>query len=334
MVKQGKYSRMRILLEPMVGVYVRREMNIDMWSILLNSNTGWVLLSTMTLGIAAGTVGCLTYWKRQNLMSDALSHAALPGVVMSFLLIGEKNTLLLLIGAAISALIAALLIQLITTSSRISEDSAMGMILSVFYGLGVMLLSIANKSAGGNQSGLNSFIYGQAASMVMSDVITMLLLALVVILIMVIGFKEWKIYIFDPQFAKGTGLSLKGMNTLYTAVLVTTIVIGIQAVGVILMAAMMITPAVSARYWTHSFKVMVLLSATFGGISGIMGTFLSTLGSGLPTGAFIVVFAAGLFFISLIFGREKGLLIHYLQFKMHQRTHQESAEMLETEGGR
>ncbi|RDW16222.1 metal ABC transporter permease [Oceanobacillus chungangensis] len=305
-----------------------------MWSILLNSNTGWVLLSTMTLGVAAGIVGCLTYWKRQNLMSDALSHATLPGVVISFLFIGEKNSILLLLGAAISALIGALLIQWITTSSRISEDSSMGMILSVFYGLGVMLLSIANKSAGGNQSGLNSFIYGQAASMVMSDVITMFLLALLVIFIMVIGFKEWKIYIFDPQFAKGIGLSLKGMNVFYTAVLVTTIVIGIQAVGVILMAAMMITPAVSARYWTHSFKIMVLLAAAFGGISGAVGTLISAIGSGLPTGAFIVLVASGLFFISLIFGKEKGILIHYLQFKMQQRVHLESTETLETEGGR
>src|SRR5699024_5562715 len=231
--------------------------NIIMLSILLSSNTAWVLASTMILGIAAGTIGCMAYWKRQNLMSDALSHAALPGVVLAFLLIGEKNLLILIIGAAGSALIGAYFIQWVTSASRISEDSAMGMTLSVFYGIGIMLLTIANRSAGGNQSGLESFIYGQAAAMVRSDVLTMLVLALLVILIVFIGFKEWKLYLFDQNFAKGIGLSIKGMNSLYTAILVTTTVIGIQAVGVILMAALLIIPAVSARYWTQSFKMML-----------------------------------------------------------------------------
>ena len=225
-----------------------------MSSILLSSNTQWVLLSTMILGIAAGTIGCIAYWKRQNLMSDALAHAALPGVVVAFLLIGEKQLIVLIFGAAVSALIGALFIQIITSASRISEDSAMGMILSVFYGLGIMLLTIANRVGGGNQSGLDSFIYGQAAAMVRSDVYTMIALAIVVILLVFILFKEWKIYLFDPPFAKGLGLSLKGMNALYIGLLVTTIVIGIQAVGVILIAALLIIPAVSARYWTESFK--------------------------------------------------------------------------------
>lgn len=298
-----------------------------MLSLLLNSNTGWVLLSTSILGIAAGTIGCLAYWKRQNLMSDALSHAALPGVVLAFLVIGEKNLLLLIIGAACSALVGAFFIQWITNSSRISEDSAMGMILSIFYGFGVMLLTIANRSAGGNQSGLDKFIYGQAAAMVKSDVITMLVLALLVILIVVIGFKEWKIYLFDQSFAKGIGLSLKGINTLYTAILVTTIVIGIQAVGVILMAAMLIIPAVSGRYWTHSFKTMVILSAIFGGVAGSLGTLISASGNGWPTGPFIVVVAAGVFVISLVFGKEKGLLINYIQLKMQQKQQQARAQM-------
>ncbi|GEN55859.1 hypothetical protein GCM10012290_05070 [Halolactibacillus alkaliphilus] len=283
-----------------------------MWSLLLNTNTGWVLLSTTMLGIAAGAIGCLAYWKKQNLMSDALSHAALPGVVITFLIFQEKNLLLLVIGAGISALIGALLIQWITTSSRISEDAAMGMILSVFYGLGIMLLSIASRSSGGNQSGLDNFIFGQAAAMVRSDIRTMMMLAVIVILTVVIGFKEWKIYLFDQSFANSIGLPLKAMNTLYTFVLVVTIVIGIQAVGVILMAAILIIPAVSARYWTHSFKCMLIISSIFGAFSGAIGTLISAQGRGWPTGPFIVVVAASFFIFSLVFGKEKGLLIHYL----------------------
>lgn len=302
-----------------------------MWSVLLSSNTQWVLLSTMILGIAAGTIGCLAYWKRQNLMSDALSHAALPGVVIAFLLTGEKNLFILILGAAISSLIGAFFIQIITTSSRITEDSAMGMVLAVFYGLGIMLLTIANQSAGGNQSGLDKFIYGQAAAMVRSDVTTMLVLAIIVILIVFLGFKEWKLYLFDQEFAKGLGLSIKGIHSLYTIVLVVTIVIGIQAVGVILMAALMIIPAVSARYWTQSFKIMLLLSAGFGGLAGVTGTLISTWKSGLPTGPFIVVVAAGFFFTSLLFGKEKGIITQQLEFKRHQKL-QTYSQSLSREG--
>ncbi len=211
-----------------------------MWSTLLSINTQWVLLSTMTLGIAAGTIGCISYWRKQSLMSDALAHAALPGVVIAFLLTGQKNLFILIIGAAISALVGAFFIQWIQSSTRVTEDTAMGMILSVFFGLGIMLLTITNRTAGGNQSGLDNFIFGQAAAMVRSDVNTMLVLALFVIFVVFIGFKEWKLYLFDPSFAQGSGLSLTWMNVLYTIVLVTTIVVGIQAVGVILIAALMI----------------------------------------------------------------------------------------------
>ncbi|MBD8069589.1 metal ABC transporter permease [Bacillus sp. PS06] len=290
-----------------------------MWSILLSSNTQWVLLSTMILGIAAGIMGCISYWRKQSLMSDALSHAALPGVVIAFLLTGQKNLFILIIGAAISALVGAFLIQWIQSSSRVTEDTAMGMILSVFFGLGIMLMTITNRTAAGNQSGLDGFIFGQAAAMVRADVNTMMFLAIFVILVVFLGFKEWKLFLFDPDFAKGMGLSLTWMNILYTTVLVTTIVIGIQAVGVILIAALLIIPSVSARYWTESFKTMLLISAIFGGGAGAVGTAISALGSGWPTGPFIVVVAASFFVVSLIFGKEKGVLLQYLRYRKQKK---------------
>lgn len=273
----------------------------------------------MVLGIAAGTIGCLAYWKKQSLMSDSLAHASLPGVIIAYLLFAEKDLYILIAGAAVSALLGAAFIQGIRQTTKITEDTAMGMILSVFYGLGIMLLTIVNRSAGGNQAGLDSFIYGQAAAMVRSDVWTMIILALAAIFFVVIAFKEWKLYLFDPAFAKGIGLSLKGMNILYTLALVTTIVIGIQAVGVILISALLIIPPLSARYWTHSFGAMLFLSALFGGMAGATGTAVSTLGSGWPTGPFIVIFASGFFAVSLVFGKQKGILVNYLQFKKRQK---------------
>lgn len=288
-------------------------------AILLTSNFQWVLLSTVLLGIASGMFGSFAYWKRQSLMSDAISHAALPGVVIAFLIIQEKNLLILLIGATISGLIGAFMIQGIRSSTRITEDTAMGMILAVFFGGGIMLLTMVNQSGGGNQAGLDQFIFGQAAAMVKSDVITMSILALLVIFVVVIGFKEWKLFLFDPNFAQGVGLSLKKMNAIYLCVLVVTIVMGIQAVGVILMSALIIIPPVSARYWTDHFRTMVWLSALFGGSSGVIGTTVSAFGSGWPTGPFIVLSLATFFLFSLFFGVKKGLLTEYFAWKSEKK---------------
>ena len=284
-------------------------------SILLSSNFQWVFFSTLILGIASGLIGCLAYWKKQSLMSDALSHAALPGVMVGFLLFQEKNFFVLIIGASISALLGALLIMLIKSTTRIKEDAAMGMILAVFFGGGMVLLTIVNRSSSGNQAGLDNFIFGQAASMIGSDVILMSSLALLIILVIVGGFKEWKLFLFDPNFAKGLNFSIKGMNVLYLILLVLTIVIGIQAVGVILMSALLIIPSVSARYWTHSFGTMLFLSAIFGGISGAIGTIISTLGNGWPTGPFIVLVSGGIFLVSLFLGRKKGMIIEYVMLR-------------------
>ena len=220
---------------------------------------------------------------------------------------------------AISALLGAFLIQLIKSASRITEDTAMGLILAVFFGGGIVLLTMVNRVEDGNQAGLDSFIFGQAASMVGEDVRLMSILALIVILIVFIGFKEWKLFLFDPDFAKGLKLSIKGMNVLYLSILVLTIVIGIQAVGVILMSALIIIPPVSARYWTHSFKTMMWLSALFGGSAGAIGTIISTFGSGWPTGPFIVMTSAAIFLISLFFGRKKGSLSNILCFEIRKK---------------
>lgn len=289
----------------------------------LSPNAVWVLCSTLILGTASGIIGCFAYWKRQSLMSDALSHAALPGVIIGFVLVGEKHLPVMIGGAAISALVGAWFIHLIRSSSRIKEDAAMGIILSVFFGFGIMLLSLVNRMAGAGQSGLDSFIFGQAAAMVVKDVRVMSGLALFVLLIALLAYKEWKLHLFDPAFAQGLGLSNRFMNSVYLMCLVLVIVIGIQAVGVMLMAALLIIPAVSARYWTHSFGWMLILSALFGGGSGAIGTLLSVYGKGWPTGPFIVISAACLFLISLTLGSSKGLIIMAIQqYRQRRLLHQ------------
>jgi manganese/zinc/iron transport system permease protein len=285
----------------------------------LSYNAQWVLLSTLILGMAAGTVGCLAYWKRQSLMSDSLSHAALPGVIIGFMVVGVKQLPVMIAGAAVSAMLGALLIQWIRGSTRVKEDAAMGIILSVFFGTGIMLLTFVNRLAGGSQSGLDNFIFGQAASMVQTDVWTMTAVALAVLVVAIAAFKEWKLHLFDPGFAQGLGLSNRRMNAIYVVMLVLVIVVGIQAVGVIMMSALLIIPAVSARYWTQSFGWMLILSALFGGGAGIVGTLTSTLGKGWPTGPFIVLAAVTWFVVSLLFGPGKGILVTKLMQHSHRK---------------
>lgn len=285
----------------------------------LSHNALWVLVSMLMLGTAAGLVGCFAYWKRQSLMSDALAHAALPGVVIGFAILGFKSLPVMLLGAAASALIGALAVSRIRAHSRVKEDTAMGIILSVFFGLGIMLLTMVNRMPGGGQSGLDGFIFGQAAAMVRQDMRTMTAAAVIVLLVVLISFKEWKLYLFDPAFARGLGLSGRLMEAAYLTLLVVIIVIGIQAVGVILMAALLIIPAVSARYWTNAFGTMLALSALFGGGAGVAGTYVSTLGDGWPTGPFIVIAAAGTFLLSLVFGTRKGLLVKAMQRREQMR---------------
>lgn len=300
----------------------------------LSHNAQWVLLGTLILGTAAGIIGCFAYWKRQSLMSDALSHASLPGVIIGFALVGSKNLPVMLAGAAAGALLGAMLIHWIRSSSRIKEDAAMGIVLSVFFGFGIMLLTMVNRMAGAAQSGLDSFIFGQAASMVQRDVWLMSGLALLVLIVAIVAFKEWKLFLFDSAFAKGLGLSGRLMNALYLFCLVLVIVVGIQAVGVILMAALLITPAVSARYWTDSFGRMVILSAVFGGVSGASGTVFSAYGSGWPTGPFIVLSAAALFVVSLAFGTRKGVVVQAVQQRrLRKELTKPKAERRTAEGG-
>jgi manganese/zinc/iron transport system permease protein len=279
------------------------------WQSLLNDgNTQWVLLSTLLLGIASGVLGSFALLRKQSLIGDAVAHAALPGICFAFMLIGEKNFFVLLLGAAATGLLAAYTIQLIANTTRIKEDTAICLVLSVFFGLGIVLLTKVAQMPTGNQSGLDDFIFGQAASLVGKDVQLMGLTASVLIVITTLLFKEFKVSTFDPQFARGIGLPAGFLNFLFVSLLVITVVIGIQAVGVILMAAMLITPAISARYWTDSLRTMVFISGAVGGLSGAAGTLISTLGKGLSTGPFIVLTATLIFIFSLLFSPKRGLI--------------------------
>jgi len=279
-----------------------------MLNLFTDPNLQWILLGSMLLGISTGVVGTFAYLRKQSLIGDTLAHAALPGICIAFMLTEVKSVGLFMIGAIVAGMIATLGISWITRFSRIKQDAAMGIVLSVFFGLGIVLLTQIQHSSYGNQSGLDKFLFGQAASMTSKDVYTMASVAVVLILICAVLFKEFKLISFDPGYARGLGFSVATLEQLLLWLVTIAVVVGIQAVGVVLVAALLITPAVSARYWTDRLGVMAVLSGLFGAVSGAIGTWVSAGTAQLPTGPLSVLTATAVFVGSVLFGPRRGVI--------------------------
>lgn len=280
---------------------------------IADPNMQWIFLGCTLLGLSSGIIGCFSYLRKQSLLGDTLAHAALPGICIAFMLSGTKAIGIFLIGAVVAGVIATFGIGYITRHSRLKQDAALGIVLSSFFGLGIVLLTIIQHGNYGNQAGLDKFMFGQAAAMVGSDVVTMTMVCLSLITVCSLLFKQFKLISFDPGFAKGLGYPVALLEQLLMLLIVIAVVAGIQAVGVVLVAALLITPAVSARYWTNQLGVMVVLSGLFGAASGAVGTWISASVSNLPTGPVTVLAATLFFFISILFGPERGLIAKQLQ---------------------
>ncbi|GGE66867.1 metal ABC transporter permease [Priestia taiwanensis] len=290
----------------------------------LDPNTLWVLLACMLLGISSGVIGCFAFLRNRSLIGDALAHAALPGVCIMFLLTQIKSIGLFLIGAAIIGLLASYCITAISRHTRIKEDASIAIILSVFFGAGIMLLTYIQHSNSGNQSGLDKFLFGQAASLVLSDVYTMIAISAVLLLTTTLLFKEFTLLSFDSNFGRGLGFPMKGLDGILMLMILLCVVTGLQAVGVVLMSAMLITPAVTARYWTDKISTMVILAGVFGALSGVLGTYFSTQVNNLPTGPMIVLAATTFFLFSVIFSPKRGVVIRLVtHMKVRKKVLQE-----------
>ncbi|MCR2806186.1 metal ABC transporter permease [Paenibacillus soyae] len=281
---------------------------LNFMAMLADPNMQWIFFGCLLLGLSSGVIGSFSYLRKQSLVGDTLAHAALPGICIAFMLTGVKSIGIFLIGAGIAGVIATFGIGYITRHSRLKQDAALGIVLSVFFGLGIVLLTFIQHGDYGNQSGLDKFLFGQAAAMVGSDVVTMSVICLSLVTICTLFFKQFKLISFDPGFAKGIGYPVALLEQLLMLLIVVAVVVGIQAVGVVLIAALLITPAVSARYWTNRLGVMVALSGLFGALSGALGTWVSSSVTNLPTGPVTVLAATLFFFVSVLFGPQRGLI--------------------------
>jgi manganese/zinc/iron transport system permease protein len=267
-----------------------------------------VVIGATLLGLISGVLGSFAVLRQQSLLGDTLSHAALPGVCLGFIVAGTRELGFILAGALATAVLAALVMLVLTRHSRIKTDAGLGIALSVFFAAGVVLLTYLQGTANASQGGLDSFLFGQAAAMLRSDLwvmggITLAALALVGAL-----WKELKLVTFDPVFAATIGLPVAVLETGLTLTIALAVVVGLQMVGVVLMAAMVIAPAVAARQWTRRLEQMVLLAALFGMLAGVSGALISTAGPGLATGPLIILSVSVLVLISLLFAPGRGVV--------------------------
>ncbi len=278
-----------------------------------------VALGSALLGIVSGALGTYAVLRQQSLLGDGISHAALPGIAIAFLITGSKTPLILILGAAIAGWIGTLFILSIVKLTRIKYDTALGLILSTFFGFGLVLHTLIQKSGNANQAGLDTFLFGQAASMLERDVVTMGILGGIAILVMVLFWKEFKLLIFDVGFATSIGLPIRALDILLTSLLVIAIVLGLQTVGAILMSALLVAPAAAARQWTNRLSLMVLLGALFGATAGVGGTIISSTASRIPTGPTIVLCATTVLLLSIAFAPNRGLLWNRFRNQRNKR---------------
>lgn len=279
-----------------------------------------VALGAVALGVVSGSLGCFAVLRRQSLLGDAISHAALPGVALAFLLTGSKAPTVLLLGAALAGWLGTLAVLGITRASRVKQDSALGIVLAVFFGFGLVLLTFIQKRPDASQAGLDRFLFGQAATLLPHDVALIAGVGAAALLVTALGWKEFKLLTFDPAYAATLGLPVRALDVALTSLLVVAIVLGLQTVGVVLMSAMVVAPAAAARQWTDRMATMLLLAALFGALAGLGGAVLSATVPRLPTGPTIVLCLTALVVASLLLAPRRGVLWGALrQRRSHRR---------------
>lgn len=287
-----------------------------------------VALGALILGITAGALGTFAVLREQSLLGDAISHATLPGVGLAFLLTQDKSPLTLLIGAGIAGWIGTICVKVITQTTRVNKDAALGLVLSVFFGFGLVIITIVQKLPTATKAGLDKFLFGNAATLLKEDVTMMIFLSSIVLFILTLFWKEFKLLTFDTDFFKSLGLPFHIFDILLTTLIVSAIILGLQTVGVVLMSAMLVAPAAAARQWTDRLGVMVILSSLLGAACCVAGAITSSIIPHMPTGPVITVYLSLTVIISLFLAPHRGLVWDWLRI-FRNRAMIESASILE-----
>jgi manganese/zinc/iron transport system permease protein len=295
-----------------------------------NYNTLVVLVGVSLLGASSGMIGAFAVLRKRALTGDALSHAALPGLCVAFLILGYKSLPAMLAGALASGVIGIAIISALGRWTRVKEDAAIGTVLSVFFGLGIVLLTYIQRLEGvGSKAGLATYIFGKTAGMLRGDVYVILAAALVCLAIVVFLYKEFQLVSFDGGFARSLGWPVFAMDLLLMSLVAAAVVIGLPNVGVVLISALLIMPGAAARFWTDRLGSLLVLAGVFGFITGLIGTILSATFEQLPAGPIIVLTSTALFLLSLLFGTRRGAVARLLSHWRFQHAWRERKRLRE-----
>lgn len=283
---------------------------------LQDANTRIVLIGATLLGVASAVIGSFAVLRRRALVGDAVAHAALPGICLAFFVVGDRHFAAFMVGALVMGLTAAAFISFVKSATRIKEDAAIGLAIGGFFGLGIVLSRVIQNEPSGNRAGLDSFIFGKAASMVLSDARLIAAVAALVLAAVAIFYKEFKLLCFDRDFAASQGWPSMAIDLGLMMLVCVCTVVGLPAVGVVLMVSLLVIPPAAARFWTRRLGTMVILAGVFGGLAGMLGTALSAtipapasgLSRGWPTGPLITLVAAAIFVLSLMAAPRRGIV--------------------------
>ncbi len=287
---------------------------------LREPNIRLVVAGVLLLSLISALVGCFTFLRKRSLMGDAIAHSVLPGICVAFLLNNEKNPALLLLGALLSGLLSVALMEAISRRRLARPDTALSLLLSTFFGLGIVLLTYIQHQGFAAQAGLEKYLFGKAAGITSADVQLLGISAILIIASILLLRRGFTLLAFDEEYARAAGWPVPALQFCLSVLTVWAVSVGIQAVGVVLMAALLITPALAARFWTHSIARMLLLAACIGMLSGYTGAFVSFLSPGMPTGPWIVVAATLLAGISMLFAPRSGVLARWQTHRNNRNT--------------
>ncbi|MBK8490307.1 MAG: metal ABC transporter permease [Saprospirales bacterium] len=280
---------------------------------LSDPNVRMVVWGTTLLGASAGLVGVFTLLRKRALLGDAVAHSILPGVCLAFLVGHSKAPYVLLLGALVAGWLSLLSIDFLVRRTKLKADSVIGLVLSVFFGLGIWLLTSIQQSGVASQSGLDKFLFGKAASITSQDVSMFGWVVLAVVVILLLFYKGFKVLAFDEDYARAIGMPVRLLEFLLSTITVLSIAVGIQAVGVVLMASLLIAPAAAARFWTDRLSVMLLLAVGMGILAAWAGAFISFTAPSMPTGPWIVLALAALTVFSMLWAPRRGVLGRWLR---------------------
>lgn len=278
-----------------------------------------ILLSVILLGVASGSIGAFTFLRKRALLGDAIAHAVLPGVALGFMLTGTKAPFYLILGACSTGALSIYLMNQIVEKSKLKMDTAIAVVLSTFFGFGILLITYIQRNYGAEQTGLDKFFFGKAAAMLQADFIWLFAVCTLVIATIVTFYKEFLLVAFDKEYAKSIGIKVSLFEFLLSFLTVLVIVVGIQIVGIILMAALLVTPASSARFWTNKLSHMIVFSSVIAAISGIAGSYLSYSFTKMPTGPWIVIFLSVFAVTSILLAPKRGVLARNMKRKALKR---------------